>query len=193
MGPRVAPGLQIVQLGDLPVTEFRSLVFVSAQVGPHLDLGRALLVQRVQHVRKMKVGGGVVDRVAAEDDQKLDFARVHVVYELAKRRDLVYRVRLDGFDVFDRFADVVQRVIHAVGKRMNDRRLVISRDDNSLALVRLQIGDDGLYPAGLFFVEGRVCSAAVHTECVRHRSRDRFNLTGPQAEPMVGQTADMGR
>ena len=74
----------------------RGLVVVQAQPGRELDL--------LQARRRTRVGRRGVGRVAAEDEQHVDLARVHGPAEVGQRLDLVDRLGLDRLAVLDRAA-----------------------------------------------------------------------------------------
>ena len=82
---------------------------------------------------KFQVRGGIVNRIALENEQRVDRARVHRVSQLSKRLKLKARARLNGFGVFDRRAGGAERVIGRVRERMNLGRLPVSRDDDRSA------------------------------------------------------------
>ena len=63
-GARVAPALQLVRRGHVPVAHPRGLVLVEAQVDAQADL--------VHRLRELEVRRRVVDGVAAQDDEQRD-------------------------------------------------------------------------------------------------------------------------
>ena len=71
------------------------LVVVEAEVDARGDL--------LQRLAELEIGRRGVDRVAAEDDEQLDRAGVHVLHELAERLQLMSR-RLRRVGVVDRRA-----------------------------------------------------------------------------------------
>ena len=99
--PRVAPTLQRMHLGDVPMRQHRRLVVVRAQVRAEWNFRQ----RRVE----LEVGRRIEDRVAAEDDQRLHGAVVHVGGELAKRFELIRRCHLDGVGHEHRRSDVAER------------------------------------------------------------------------------------
>ena len=91
-----------------------------------------------------EVGRRGVDRVAAEDDEDVDPAGVHVGDELAQRLQLIDRRGLDRLGVDDRRAGVAERLVHRVRERVDGRRLAVAGDHEARAAMRLQIlGDRG--------------------------------------------------
>ena len=79
-GARVAPGLEEVRFRDVPVAERGGLVLVRAEMDPETDL--------VERARERNVGRRREDGVAAENDQRLHQAVLHVGDELLQRIDL---------------------------------------------------------------------------------------------------------
>ena len=59
------------------MTEFRSLIFVEAQVNAQLDLVHARLIE-------LEIGGRCVNGIAAEDDERLDAIVVNVADEISR-------------------------------------------------------------------------------------------------------------
>ena len=78
---------------------------------------------------KFRSVGRVVGWIAAEDDQQIDFAAVHVGDEIFERFGLVDRIRVDWVGVENGFADVAKITINLVGESMNRRRLMIANDN----------------------------------------------------------------
>ena len=62
----------------MPVAQRRGFVFVQAEVDAQLHLGEVL--------GEAEVGRSRVDRVAADDDEQVNQARLHVRHQLAQRR-----------------------------------------------------------------------------------------------------------
>ena len=85
VGPHVAPHLEVVRLGDVPLALLGGLVFVQTDVGAQPHLG--------ERVAELQIGRRRVDGVAAEDQQEVDGAGVHLADELAQRRELIARTR----------------------------------------------------------------------------------------------------
>ncbi len=126
---RVAPRFQVVRGRDVPLAERRGLVPVQAVMDrqPHLP-GR-------QEFAELQIRGSRVDRVALEDDQRIDLAGLHVGGQRAERRQLVGRLGLDRFGDDHRLADVAERLVDRVNQRVHRRRLFVARDDQARAPV----------------------------------------------------------
>ena len=68
-------------------------------------------------------------------------AGVYIPDEIVKRLSLIDRVHLEWIGVEDGLADVTERTVNRVRKRMNSRRLAIARDHDARALMLSQIRD----------------------------------------------------
>src|SRR5215510_16533534 len=135
---RVAPRLQVMRFGNMPVTKLRCLVMKQAEVDARLDLRHPL--------GEFQVGGRVVYRVAAGDHQQIDLTGVYVARQFAERLRLINRVGIDRRDVDDRCARIAERLIHPVYERVNGGRLRIARDDQASAAMPLEIARERLNP-----------------------------------------------
>ena len=83
-----------------------------------------------ERLRKVEVGGRCVDRVAAQDDERVDAAGPHVCDELSKRLHLVRGIGLNGLRVERRLADVAQGLIHRVCQGVHLAGLRVAGNDN---------------------------------------------------------------
>ena len=88
VGANVTPGLEEVRLGDVPVTLCGGLVVVEAEVGTQRHL--------LQRLDELQIRGRRVDRIAAEDQEQADRARVHFADELLQRGALIGRLDFGG-------------------------------------------------------------------------------------------------
>ena len=104
VGAGIAPGFEFVRRADVPLAEFGGFVLIEAVV--HAQRNFAVL----QSVGEVQIGGRVVGGIAAEDDQQIDFAAVHVGDEIFDRLGLIDRIRVDGIGVEDGLADVAKRL-----------------------------------------------------------------------------------
>ena len=140
-GPSVPPGLQEVGLGDVPVAMLRGLVLVR----PEADREQVFPLEGGGEV---DVGGGGVDRVRAEDDQGVDLPGGDVLGQLDERGGVADRVGLDRLDEGDGpvGSDAPDRLVDRDPDRVDERRLRVADEDESLALVGLQILGDGRGP-----------------------------------------------
>ena len=72
----------------------------------------------------------VENRVAAENEQHFDLARLHLAGQLGKRLELILGPRLDRFGPAYGAALGAQRPIHRLGQGVNDRRLLVAGIDD---------------------------------------------------------------
>ncbi|MGN6182637.1 MAG: hypothetical protein ACTHQM_03170 [Thermoanaerobaculia bacterium] len=137
---RIAPRLEVMHIGDVPVTAMRGFVVVERLMRAERNL--------VVRGRELEIRGRIEHRVSAENDERLDRARVHVGNELFERFRLIDRRDFDRVGDEHRRADVAELRVDDVRVRMDDRRLFIADDDDARATIRLQVfdrrGDDGI-------------------------------------------------
>ena len=69
---------------------------------------------------EIEIGGRVVGRIAAENDQQIDFARIDVGDEVFDRFGLIDGIRIDWVGVENGLADVAQRLVDRVSEGMDD-------------------------------------------------------------------------
>ena len=100
----------------------------------------------VQSLGEPEIGRRGVHRVAADDDEDVDLAGVHVGDEIPKRVELIGRFRFDRLRVDDRLADVAKRLVDAVRQGVDGGRLAVAGDDEAAAAMRLQILSDRVDP-----------------------------------------------
>jgi hypothetical protein len=168
------------------VAQLRGLIVVGAEVDPEWDLA--------ERFAEPQVGRRGVDRIAAQDEQHVHLAGVHVVGELAERLCLVDRGRLHRVGEHDRAADAAEGVVHRMSERVNDRRLALARNHQRRALVGLEIPGHCLRETADAVRERRTRPARTrHTHGLRHLPRRRFNLTGPHRQTMIGARPGRGR
>ena len=120
-----------MRLGDVPVAERGGLVVVEAEVHAERHLG--------ERGREGHVGRRGEDRVAAQDEEQLDPASLHVLHERAQRRELILRPRLDRRGVDDRLPHVAERLVDRVRERVHGGRLVLAGDDRAPAAVACEV------------------------------------------------------
>ena len=60
----------------------------------------------LEHVGEVQIGGRIVNRVAAEDDQQIDLAALYVGDEFFQRFDLIDRIRVDWVGVENSLPDI---------------------------------------------------------------------------------------
>src|SRR5882672_12908451 len=100
-------------------------------MNPERDIGV------LQRIRKAKIGGSIVDRVAAHDNQQINLARTHVRNQVAQGLGLVDRVCVDRVGIYNRLAYVAECLVDGVSERMDSGGLVVTRDDDAGTLVAL--------------------------------------------------------
>ena len=127
VGAGVAPGFELVRCVDMPLAEFGGFVLIEAVMDAQ---GNLAVLKRVGEV---EIGGRVVDRVAAENDEQVNFAGTHVGDEVFERFGLVDWISVDRVGVENRLADVASLVM-AMRERMNSWWLMITHNDRRLRL-----------------------------------------------------------
>ena len=96
--------------------------------------------------RELQIGRRGVDRIAADDEQRVDLSGGHRRGELANRLHLIDRTRLDRIGVEHRLARVAERRVHRMRERVHDRRLSFAGDDDAGAAMGVQIVANGGEP-----------------------------------------------
>ena len=137
-GARVAPALEKMRLGDVPLAQRRRLVVVQAQLNTERDV--------VHRVSKSQIDRRAVDRVAADDEEHVDAAGLHVGDEVRQRLKLIDGSGFDGIGVDDGPAVVAEPLVDGMRDRMNDGGLMLAGEDEARASMRGQIADDGVGP-----------------------------------------------
>jgi hypothetical protein len=84
----------------------------------------------LKQVGEIQFHGGIVNGIAAGDDQKIDFASADVGGQLFDRISLVYRICDDGIGLENCFANVAKALIERVSQGVNFSGLMIARDHN---------------------------------------------------------------
>ena len=125
-----------MRLGDMPLAERGGFVLVEAEAG------------RERHFRdgftEAEVARRVVRRVAAEHHQRVHFAAVDVVNELAQRLQLARRAGRHLVGVQHGDARVAEGAVDGVADRVNGRRLLVAGHHDRRALVREQVARGGV-------------------------------------------------
>ncbi len=145
-------------------------------------------------LREPQVRRGVVDRVAAHDDQEIDQSPVQVVRQLGQRRGVVDRPRRQRGRVEDGLADDAEVVVNGMGKQVNGGRLAVSGHDNhgpggradrkSLATRRIHFAASaGRSPAA---------GAALPLNSAA-RARANASMSPAQGKPVIGLGARVGQ
>ena len=118
---------------EVPVAELRGLVLIEAEIDAHRNF------RTLESVCEVEIGGRVVYRIAAENDEQVNFSGAHVGNELFDRVDLVDRTCADRVGVENRLTDVAERGVHGVGEGMNFGQLVVANNNYSSATVIHQV------------------------------------------------------
>ena len=79
---RIGPRLEVMRHRNMPVTNLRRFVVVEIQVRAQLNFLKPIEI-------KPEIDRRAVCRIAANNDQRLDFADVDVTYEFAQRLSLI--------------------------------------------------------------------------------------------------------
>ena len=159
-------------------------------------------------VRELEVDRRGVYRVAAEDDQQVHLAGVHIGDQIGERLELVDRFGLRRLRVDDGLTGVAERLVHRVRERVDDWRLAVACDHERAATMRLQVLRDASDPfpqrlgAHVRLAEGAVrhdfagrlgslrLSVDVrarfrHADCRRDQPREGLDDAGTHRQPMV--------
>src|ERR1041385_3246053 len=99
-----------------------------AKVNPYRNVGV------LQRVGKPEVGGGVINRIASQNDQKVNFASAHLANELFEGLVAASRVSKDRVTVEDSFADISELLVDPMSQSVNYRRLVVADNDSARAV-----------------------------------------------------------
>ena len=102
VGAGIAPGLQIVRFVHVPLAEFRGFVLIKPEM--HAERNARTL----ERVGEAKIGGRIVGRIAAHDDQHVHLAGAHVGDQIFERLGLVHGIGVYRVGVENRFADIAQ-------------------------------------------------------------------------------------
>ena len=126
-----------MSLGHMPMAQSAGLVVIETEVNAKRHA--------VDARREMKVGRRRVGRIAAEDNENIDDARVHLIDQIAQRTS----GRLDrrGPGVDDRAADVAEEIIDGVCQGMNGGRLSWARDDEAGAAMLPEVARQRVEPS----------------------------------------------
>ncbi len=135
---RVSPRLEVVSAWDVPLRLGRCFV----DRVPERDR-----VRDPCHGRgEVEIGGGIEDRIAAEDDERLDRASFHRGDERGQgahaRKRRVFRLV-----VADRPAGVAEMRVQGADRGVDGRGLALPRHDQPFAAVRQKVLGQGVDPA----------------------------------------------
>ena len=162
------------------MAERGGLVVVEAEAHAERHLG--------ERGRKRHVGRRGEDGVAAQDEEQLDPASLHVLHERAQRRELILRPRLDRRGVDDRLPHVAERLVHGVRERVHGGRLVLAGDDGAPAAVAREVPHER-------FDEGqgrRLGPGHAGPQARGDRARGALHVARGERQAMVGLRARRG-
>ena len=179
-GAAEVPRLQVVRLGQVPGRREGGLVPMHADA----DAGRHLL----QQLAEVEIRRGVVRRVPAQDDERVDLVLADRPGQQADGLAAEVGRRAEG----DRRAEVPQSGVHGVNQGMNDRRLPTTGDDDPGLGVRLQVGGDFFDPARVDVVGDLALDVEPRDQLLRQREGVAGDLPGRHAEAVVGHAAGGG-
>ena len=135
---RVSPRFEVVRAGNMPLR--LGGCFVDRV--PERDRVRDL-----RHGRgEVEIGGGIEHRIAAQDDERLDRARLHRGDERGQRAHARKR-RVLRLVVADRLAGVAEMRVQRADRGVDGRGLALSGHDQPLAAVRQKVLGKGVDPA----------------------------------------------
>ncbi len=80
---------------------------------------------------KIQIGGSGVNRIAFDDDQRIDLSGPHLRCELSNLLDLVDGPALDGIGIGHCVANVAEGVVYDVRQRMYGGRLLLACNDQT--------------------------------------------------------------
>ncbi len=133
----IAPCFEIVRLVHVPLAKLGSLVLVKTEMDAERN------ARTLQRIRETEVGGSIVGRISAQDDQHVHLAAAHVCDQILQRLSLIHRVGIDRIGIEDRLADIAQGLIDGVGQSVDGRRLMISGDHHARTAMAFQLLQNG--------------------------------------------------
>ena len=136
---------------------------------------------------EVEIGGSIEHRIAAQDDECLDRARLHRGDERGQRAHARKR-RVLRLVVADRLAGVAEMRVQRAHRGVDTRGLALSGDDQPLAAVRQKILRNGVDPAPIDTgdIRSRLAGGPGRTEARRERREKRRDLPALETEPMIG-------
>src|ERR1051326_2543990 len=112
---------------QMPIALREGFVFVIAE--PHNHFGFALGFSPIE------VGGGVIDRVASQDDKGFDLTTIESLCEFANGAFLFLRRIVE----YDGFSQVSECRIHGMGQNVDAQGLAVASYDEGLATISQKI------------------------------------------------------
>ena len=111
IGAGVAPSFELVRRVHMPLAEFGGFVLIQAVMDAQGN------VTVLKSVGEVEIGGRVVDRVAPENDEQVNFTGTHVIDQIFERFGLVDWISVDRVGVENGLADV--QLVIGMRDRMN--------------------------------------------------------------------------
>ena len=130
----VAPRLERVRVGHVPVTEIGRFVDVETVVDGERDLH--------QTIRELEVRWRAEDGIPTQDHQEIHLATVDGRRQVGHRGRLILSGGFDRRPIGDRGADVAERLVHRVRERVHGHRLILTSDDERSPAMGLKILGD---------------------------------------------------
>ena len=175
VGLRIAPRFQVMGLGKVPVALMRGLIDKQAVMNTEGDL--------LQMINKVEIRWRGVNRVAAEDDQKLNPPMLHVLHEFPQRLRPIARPGTRGNRIGHGLTDVAQVFVEHVCQQVDDRGLTIPGQHQASTAIGFEVLGHCDNP---FFKRGGRLAPGRHTKPRGYRPRQPFDLPSPHGQPMVG-------
>ncbi|PYX22190.1 MAG: hypothetical protein DMG82_15295 [Acidobacteria bacterium] len=139
----IAPGFKRVRFVYMPVAILGGLILVETVMDPDRDVGS------LERIGEAEIGRRIVDRIAAHDDQHVDFARPHVGNQVAQGLGLIDGISVDRVGIDDRLTNVSERAVYRMCQRVDQRRLVLAGNHHTRTMVPSKITHQGLEKSAL--------------------------------------------
>ncbi len=98
VGARITPGFKVVRFRNMPVDMIASLVVSERK----LDVG----LHFIHRLHKIEIGGRIVNRIAADNHQHVNFSGVHVSNQIADGLSVLDRINFNGINVRNGLAGI---------------------------------------------------------------------------------------
>ena len=123
-----------MRLGHVPLAQVGRFVVIDVHVDAHGDFR--------ERVGEVEIGRRREHRIAADDDEHLHAAGLHIGHELGERRGAIGGRRGDGRVIRHGRADVAERFVHRARERVYGSRLGVARNHGRASTVIGEIGAD---------------------------------------------------
>ena len=101
----------------------------------------------LEGIQEVEICRRVVNRVAAQHQQRLHRAGIHILYEFGERSELVHGIRLHRVRVNHGLSGIPQRLVERMCHRVDARRLMLAGDHDAGTAIRVKILHNGWYEA----------------------------------------------